>query len=115
MIKLLDFYFIGMSYFPYWNGSLEVLKSNMGDISQQFNKKISIAETAFGDMTDNLGCNGMIFNEALTSTVSFEATKGEQMHYLEVLIQIIKDISHNQGIGFIYGESSRGLIKNYAS
>ena len=54
-------------------------------------------------MTDNLGCNGMIFNEALTSTVSFEATKGEQMHYLEVLIQIIKDISHNQGIGFIYG------------
>lgn len=110
----LDFDFIGMSYYPYWNGSLEALKSNMEDISQRFNKEIIIAETAFGYTTDNLGCNGMIFNEALASTVPFETTKEGQMHYLEALIQIIKGISHNRGIGFIYWEPSWLPIKNCA-
>lgn len=110
----LDFDIIGMSYYPYWNGSLEALKYNMEDISQRFNKEIIVAETAFGYTTDNLGCNGMIFNDELANTVPFSATKEGQKEYLEAFINTIKSISDKRGIGFIYWEPSWLPIKHCA-
>ena len=102
----LDFDLIGMSYYPYWNGSLEVLKANMEDISQRFDKDIIIAETAFGYTTDSLGCKGMILNEELATHVPFSPSKQGQKEYLETLLNVIKSISNDRGIGFIYWEPS---------
>ena len=74
----LDFDLIGMSYYPYWNGSLEVLLANMNDISQRFDKDIVIAETAFCYTTDSLGCNGMIVDEELAKNVPYEQPKKDK-------------------------------------
>lgn len=102
----LDFDLIGMSYYPYWNGSLEVLLANMNDISQRFNKDIIIAETAFCYTTDDLGCTGMIVDEELAKNVPYEASKEGQKEYLEALLNVIKSVRNDRGIGFIYWEPS---------
>lgn len=102
----LDFDLIGMSYYPYWNGSLEVLLANMNDISQRFDKDIIIAETAFCYTTDSLGCNGMIVDENLAKNVPYQPSKEGQKEYLQALLNVIKNVRNNRGVGFIYWEPS---------
>lgn len=100
----LNYDIIGMSYYPYWNGSLDELLLNMNDISDRFQKDIIVAETAFGYTTDCLGCNGMIFAEELARKVSYPATKEGQKYFMESLMKAIKKVKGNRGIGFIYWE-----------
>jgi len=57
----LDFDIIGLSYYPIWHGkSLALLKKEMQDLGETFNKKIIIAETAYpftlqwNDWTNNV-------------------------------------------------------------
>ncbi|MGL4337008.1 MAG: glycoside hydrolase family 53 protein [Turicibacter sp.] len=107
----LDFDIIGMSYYPYWNGSLEALKFNMNDISERFNKDIIVAETAFGYTTDDLGCKGMILTPDLAKNVTYPISKDGQKEYLEALLQVIKEVNGQRGIGFIYWEPAWLPIK----
>ena len=51
----LDFDVIGMSYYPHWNGSIQLLLDNMNDVSKRYDKDIIIAETSIGYTTDSLG------------------------------------------------------------
>ena len=59
----LDFDVIGMSYYPHWNGSIQLLLDNMNDVSKRYDKDIIIAETSIGYTTDSLGCRGVVFSE----------------------------------------------------
>ena len=61
----LDFDIIGMSYYPFWNGSIESLVYNMNDISRTYKKDVLVAETSIGYTTDTLGCNGIVFSKEL--------------------------------------------------
>lgn len=38
--------FIGLSYYPFWHGSLDDLRQNVDQLSQQFGKPVMIVETA---------------------------------------------------------------------
>lgn len=100
----LDYDIIGMSYYPYWNGSLEKLLYNMNDISQTYHKDIIVAETAIGYTTDALECHGMIFNEALAEQTPYEASEEGQMKFMRDLIQTIQKVDNHRGIGFMYWE-----------
>lgn len=100
----LDYDIIGMSYYPYWNGSLEELLFNMNDISEYCGKEIIVAETAFGYTTDHLGCSGMIFSEELASKVPYPPTGDGQKEFMQALIHTIKSVNYGKGIGFIYWE-----------
>ncbi len=41
-----EYDYIGLSYYPFWHGSLTDLRQNIGELHQQFGKKILIVETA---------------------------------------------------------------------
>ncbi len=43
----MDFDIIGVSYYPYWYGTLEELKENLNDIALRYNKEIAIFDTAY--------------------------------------------------------------------
>ena len=43
-----DFDYIGMSYYPFWHGSLKMLEDNMNDIAKRYHKDIIIAEVSMG-------------------------------------------------------------------
>lgn len=100
----LDYDIIGMSYYPYWNGSLDLLVENMNDISSKFKKDIIIAETAIGYTTDNLGCNVAVYSEELEKQTAFSGTKEGQKQFLEALYGKVKQVKNGRGIGVIYWE-----------
>ena len=43
-----DFDIIGLSYYPFWHGTLEELSFNMEDMFRRYGKKIAIAEVSMG-------------------------------------------------------------------
>jgi len=100
----LDYDMIGMSYYPYWNGSLDLLVNNMNDISSRFEKDVVIAETAIGYTTDNLGCKVAVYSEELEKKTAFSGTKEGQKQFLETLYGKVKQVKNHRGAGVIYWE-----------
>lgn len=100
----LSFEIIGMSYYPYWNGRLELLEQNMADISRRFGKDVLVAETAIGYTADSLGCHGMVYSQELADKTDYPPTKQGQQHFLRDLAKAIRDVPDERGKGFIYWE-----------
>ena len=38
---------IGLSYYPWWHGTLDDLRANLNDLSTRYNKELVVAETAY--------------------------------------------------------------------
>ena len=43
-----DFQIIGLSYYPFWHGTLQQLEDNMRDISERYGKELIVAEVSMG-------------------------------------------------------------------
>lgn len=110
----LDFDIIGMSYYPFWNGSLEDLLFNMNDMSKKFNKDIIICETSIGYTLSKLGLDEMIFTSDLEEKTPYEATKKGQMEFLKDLFNTVRNVCNDRGLGVFYWEPSWLPIKNCA-
>lgn len=100
----LDFDVIGMSYYPHWNGSLQLLLDNMNDVSKRYNKDVMIAETSIGYTTDALGCRGIVFSKELEKATGYPATMEGQETFLRDLYRTVRSVEHNRGIGVFYWE-----------
>ena len=95
---------IGMSYYPYWNGSMEALLYNMNDISKTFQKEVLVMETAMGYTTDTLGCRGIAFLEEQEKASGYPATFEGQETFLRDLFKGVRQIEGKRGIGVFYWE-----------
>ncbi|MCI9316143.1 MAG: glycosyl hydrolase [Lachnospiraceae bacterium] len=100
----LDFDVIGMSYYPHWNGSLQLLLDNMNDVSKRYDKDIIIAETSIGYTTDSLGCSGVVFSEEQEKATGYPATMAGQEAFLKDLYQAVRSVYGGRGIGVFYWE-----------
>jgi len=100
----LDFDVIGMSYYPHWNGSLELLLHNMNDISMRYSKEVLIAETSVGYTLDTLGCKGIVYDKSCEEAAGYPATKKGQEDFLKDLFRTVRSVRNNKGIGVFYWE-----------
>ncbi len=94
---------IGMSYYPWWHGSVADAKANMEDVISRYNKPIVLVETSFpftdqnGDsLANSYGESGPIEGYA----VSVEG----QTQYLKDIFQLMRDLPSDQGMGVYYWE-----------
>lgn len=100
----LDFDVIGMSYYPHWNGSLQLLSDNMNDISSRYGKEVLVAETSIGFTTDTLGCKGIVFSEEQEEATGYPATMEGQEAFLRELYHTVRNVQNKKGIGVFYWE-----------
>lgn len=100
----LDFDVIGMSYYPHWNGSLQLLSDNMNDISSRYGKEVLVAETSIGYTTDTLGCKGIVFFEEQEKATGYPATMEGQEAFLRELYRTVRNVQNKKGIGVFYWE-----------
>ena len=97
----LDYDIIGLSYYPIWHGkSLDTLENTLIEMSEKFDKKVMIAETAYpftlswNDNTNNIvGYESQILPE-------YPATPDGQKNYLLKLNEIMKGVG--KGARFCY-------------
>ncbi len=100
----LDFDVIGMSYYPHWNGNLQLLLDNMNDVSKRYGKDIIVAETSIGYTTDGLGCKGIVFSKEQEKATGYPATMEGQEAFLRDLYRTVRSVENQRGIGVFYWE-----------
>lgn len=100
----LDFDVIGMSYYPHWHGSLQLLSDNMNDISSRYGKEVLVAETSIGYTTDTLGCKGIVYSEEQEKATGYPATMEGQEAFLRELYRTVRNVQNKRGIGVFYWE-----------
>ncbi|MDQ0115274.1 glycosyl hydrolase 53 family protein [Paenibacillus harenae] len=100
----LDYDIIGMSYYPYWHGTFQQLKSNMNDMAARYGKQIVVAETAYPFTLDNADELGNIASKAQTDIAGFEASVANQKLVTEMVLNTVANVDGGMGLGAFYWE-----------
>jgi len=108
-----DFQIIGLSYYPFWHGSMESLENNMNDIAVRYKKDLIVAEVSMGfTMEDYISYEklapekrkGMASKPHLIEKVPYPMSKEGQCIFLEDFLEVIENVPENKGRGFFYWE-----------
>lgn len=108
-----DFEYIGLSYYPFWHGTLEDLKNNMNDIAVRYDKKLIVAEVStahtlkdyqdYEKLPDELR-KGMATKPDVAAKIPYPMTEDGQAQFLTDFLEVVKQVPDNKGCGFIYWE-----------
>ncbi|WP_026487441.1 glycosyl hydrolase 53 family protein [Caldanaerobius polysaccharolyticus] len=101
---LTDFDVIGLSYYPYWSGTLEELKYNINDISQRYNKYVVIAETAYAFTLDNADTTENNFGVKEEAIGGYKASVQGQATAVRNIMEVVSQVPDNKGLGVFYWE-----------
>jgi arabinogalactan endo-1,4-beta-galactosidase len=99
-----EFDVIGLSYYPYWHGALDDLKSNMNDISERYHKNVVIAETAYAATLNDKDGFPNLFNKGEQNLGGYKATVLGQATAMRNIMEAVAEVPNSRGIGIFYWE-----------
>lgn len=108
-----DFQIIGLSYYPFWHGSLTDLQNNMNDLAVRYGKELVIAEVSMGFTMEDYGVyeklapeerKGYATKQELVEKIPFPMSKEGQADFLQALFAVIDQVPDGKGGGFFYWE-----------
>ncbi len=108
-----DFDYIGMSYYPFWHGTLAALEANMNDVALRYHKDILVAEVSMGFTMEDYQSyeklpadarKGYATKPELTEKLEYPMTKEGQAAFMADLMTRIGQVAKNRGKGFFYWE-----------
>ncbi len=88
---------IGLSYYPFWHGSMAALRGNLQATALRYGKDIIVAETSYPWRSGYW--EGMVTDPA---GMTWAATPAGQASYLRALIDTVATIAGNHGAGVIW-------------
>ena len=87
---------IGLSYYPFWHGTLDQLRTCLTNAATRYGKPLIIAETAFPWLTTNW--NG----SAVAPIVGISPSVTGQVQFTETLAAIVKAVPNGKGLGIFW-------------
>ncbi|MBA3869178.1 MAG: glycosyl hydrolase 53 family protein [Anaerolineae bacterium] len=99
-----DYDVIGLSYYSYWHGSLDDLKSNLNDISERYHKDVVIAETAYAATLNDKDGFTNLFSEREQNLGGYKATVLGQATAMRDLMEAVAQVPNGRGLGIFYWE-----------
>ena len=100
---------IGISYYPFWHGSLAALQANLNDISVRYDKDVIVAETAyaFTDKEDDFLSN--IANRDMTIEGYPFTPEGQRMMLRDVM-SVVRGVNDGRGLGIFYWDATWTVV-----
>jgi len=108
-----DFEVIGLSYYPFWHGTLDMLTNNMNDIAERYGKDLIVAEVSMGftmesyqeyeQLADDERM-GYATKPALVEKIEYPMTVSGQYGFMEDFLERIRDVKNGKGKGFFWWE-----------
>ncbi len=95
---------VGLSFYPYWHGSLGDLSRTMNSLATQIRLPLLVVETAYGHDTVNQDAVRNAFGEQEAVRGGFAATPEGQLAFLDALRVAIAAVPDRLGLGFVYWE-----------
>ncbi len=108
-----DFQIIGLSYYPFWHGTLDMLEYNMNDIAKRYGKDLIVAEVSMGytmedykeyEKLSDEERKGYATRQELVEKIEYPMTVQGQYDFMEDFLNRISHIADNKGRGFFYWE-----------
>lgn len=99
-----DFDIIGLSFYPFWHGTMGEFKYNLNDISDRYQKDVMVVETAYAFTLEDGDGLGNSFYTAEEQIGGYPATPQGQADFMRDLIEIVKDVPNNRGRGIFWWE-----------
>lgn len=104
---------IGLSYYPFWHGSLGDLAANMNDIAPRYGKDLIVVETSMGFTMESYGPwenladdarKGAATRPELVRGISFSMTPQGQADYTDAMLRILRNVPNGRGKGMFWWE-----------
>lgn len=108
-----DFDYIGMSYYPFWHGSLKMLEDNMNDIAKRYHKDIIIAEVSMGytmedykeyEKLEDHERKGYATRQELVDKIDYPMTVQGQIDFTADFLNRVANVAEGRGKGFFWWE-----------
>ena len=108
-----DFDVIGLSYYPFWHGTLPQLKTNMEDLAARYGKPMLVVETSTAFTLEECAHReglrleekkGLAANEKTAAAVPYPMTPAGQAAFLRDLWAVIRGVPGDLGRGFVWWE-----------
>jgi len=102
----ITFDLIGLTYYPFWNGSLDDLQRNLNTLAGRYDKDILIAETAYPWTLSSADDTPSVVTsiEALPDAAAHPPTPHGQASYFAALNRILREIPDGHGAGYLIWE-----------
>jgi arabinogalactan endo-1,4-beta-galactosidase len=108
-----DFDYIGLSYYPFWHGTLQMLEDTMNDIAVRYGKELIVAEVSMGHtmedyknyekLTDSER-KGYATKPELAAKVEYPMTVQGQVDFTKDFLNRVANVADNKGAGFFWWE-----------
>ena len=108
-----DFEIIGLSYYPFWHGTLQMLNDNMNDIAKRYGKDLIVAEVSMGYTMEDYKAyeklsdserKGYATKPSLVEKIEYPMTVQGQCDFMEDFLNRVSHIEGGKGKGFFYWE-----------
>lgn len=96
---------IGISYYPYWHGSLGQLQYNLNDISARYDKDVIVVETAYAFTPEENDHQENIFNPSM-EIPGYPLTPEGQSRMLRDVMSIVRAVPDGRGLGVFYWDAT---------
>ena len=101
---------IGISYYPYWHGSLGELQYNLNDISARYDKDVILVETAYA-FTDQDDDNFPNIVDQKLAVPNYPLTPEGQRTMLRDVMAIVRAVDNGRGLGVFYWDATWTAVK----
>lgn len=93
---------IGLSYYPWWHGSLSKLKENLDGLAAQFKKPVMVVETAYPFTLESADDEGNFVKDTKGLVADAPPTPAGQVEFLHRVNAIVASVPNKLGLGTIY-------------
>ena len=103
--RAVPFDVIGISYYPFWHGSLGELQHNLNDIAARYEKDVIVVETAYA-FTDQDKDNYPNIADQNLAVPGYPLTPEGQRALLRDVMSIVRAVPDGRGLGVFYWDAA---------
>jgi arabinogalactan endo-1,4-beta-galactosidase len=102
----IDYDLIGLTYYPFWQGSLADLEQNLHTLATRYDKNILIAETAYPWTLEDADDEPNVVSSLaeLPDGALYPPTPSGQRQFYQALREVLAEVPGSHGAGFLVWE-----------
>ncbi|HEY0989300.1 MAG TPA: glycosyl hydrolase 53 family protein [Kofleriaceae bacterium] len=93
---------IGLSYYPFWHGTITQLRTNLADLTARYQKQVMIVETQYGWTLANGDSLGNFLWQQSQVIPGYPATPDGQLAFAFDLVSALAAVPGGRGAGIFY-------------
>jgi arabinogalactan endo-1,4-beta-galactosidase len=99
-----DFDWIGLSYYPFWHGTLDDLRQTLSSLATRYGKPLAVVETAYPWTLEDQDGYPNVVGPSTKLPPDYPPTPAGQTRFLRDLLALIAQTPQGLGRGLVYWE-----------